>query len=233
MRASGAIDYCRTLIAAGDEDFRLTLPYALPDDRPRLAAVFAFMVELRRIPNAVSEPPLGEIRLQWWREALAEIAGGDRVRAHPVVGALRETNAFAGDNLAVADRLIEARARLLYERRFSALEDLSQFLCEAEAPVIRLALGEFADEATIVASEAYALARFAPSHAPKLAAAACGAAKERYAGVAPSLRNLPPRGAGRAAFLALAPGYAARPGGDRWSIGKRAALFRAMLTGRF
>ncbi|MEO1149407.1 MAG: hypothetical protein AAFW83_00295 [Pseudomonadota bacterium] len=55
---------------------------------------------LAHIPAAVSTPPLGEIRLQWWREALAEtvslatqhqgteelvLSGVDPFRAHPVL----------------------------------------------------------------------------------------------------------------------------------------------------
>ncbi|HBS32180.1 MAG TPA: phytoene/squalene synthase family protein, partial [Parvularcula sp.] len=53
------------LVAAADEDFRLSLNYAAPADRARLAALFAFLIELRRIPSSVSEAALGEIRLQW------------------------------------------------------------------------------------------------------------------------------------------------------------------------
>ena len=68
--AESAADYCRAMIAGGDEDFALALPYSLAEDQPRLEALFALQLEIRRIPGAVSEPPLGEIRLQWWRDAL-------------------------------------------------------------------------------------------------------------------------------------------------------------------
>jgi phytoene synthase len=228
-----AIDYCRGVVAAGDEDFHLSIPYAAKGDRARLTALFAFVIELRRIPDAVSEPPLGEIRLQWWREALGEIAGGDRVRAHPVVEALKATGAMTPDDRAVAEGMIEARARLLYERRFSSIDEFARFIGDAEAPVARLARGPTGDETATRAGEAYALARFSRGLEPEIAAAAAGRALQERAAVATSLRTLPPQEAGKIAFLALTPLYLARRKDDRWPIAKRATLFRAMLTGRF
>lgn len=51
------------------------------------AALYAFNNEVARIPALVSEPMPGEIRLQWWREAVAgERDAGD----HPVAIALLE-----------------------------------------------------------------------------------------------------------------------------------------------
>ncbi len=125
--------------------------------------------------------------------------------------------------------MIDARARLLYEPTFSSLEDLHGFLADAEAPIARLAAGAGVG----AASDAYALARFAPVLAPVLAADAAGAALRRYREGSSALRALSPARSGSVAFLALAPGYAARPGGGRWPLAKRATLFRAILTGRF
>lgn len=56
-----------------------------PQDRqPGLLALLAFDAELARIPQLVSEPMLGRIRLQWWVDVLPQMAGN----AHPVVRAL-------------------------------------------------------------------------------------------------------------------------------------------------
>ena len=104
------LGHCVEIIRAGDEDLFLSLGYALEADRARLAALFAFQIELRRIPVIVSEPPLGEIRLQWWREALGEIASGAAPRAHPVVSLLAASGALDSETRELAERLIEARA---------------------------------------------------------------------------------------------------------------------------
>lgn len=227
--------YCADLIERHDEDLRLSLNYALDDDRARLAALFAFEIELRRIPSLVSEPPLGEIRLQWWREALDELALGKAVRAHPVVRSLAATGAINAGSHDFGERLIDARARVLYEPRFSTLEGLREFLRGAEAPVAALALGgslTISNEAAMRLGESYALARFAPELAPKLADDAAAAALRLHEEIAGNL-TLPAREAGRVAFLALTRGYAARPGGRAWPIVKRISIFQAMLTGRF
>lgn len=60
--------------------------------RSRLIALLALDLELARIPHTVSEPLLGQIRLQWWRDAITEARQG-RPPAHPVAQALAETGA--------------------------------------------------------------------------------------------------------------------------------------------
>lgn len=226
---------CVDLIRRHDEDLFLALPYALAKDRPRLAALFALHVELRRIPRLVSEAPLGEIRLQWWREALDEIAAGARPRAHPVVEALSASGAMTEEARVLADRMIDARARLLYAPEFLTLDDLGEFLREAEAPLAALAAGETASVAQgdiIKGGEAYALARFAPVLAPALAAAAAAASLKLHRHSSLHGRVLPPAIIGSVAFLALTRGHAARSDGRPWPLLKRIALFRAALCGR-
>lgn len=57
--------------------------------RANLWALYAFNAEIARIPASVSEPVIGEMRLAWAREALADIyASPPRVRRHPVYEAL-------------------------------------------------------------------------------------------------------------------------------------------------
>lgn len=230
-QSQGTARACIKLIAQGDEDLFLSLRYALPADRPRLAALFAFQVELRRIPARVSEPPLGEMRLQWWREALDEIAAGGPVRGHPVVEAIARSAPFDGGRRAAAERLIDGRARLLYQPKMTSLADYLEFVKEAEAPLAALALSS-ADAADRMAdrAEAYALARFAPSLAPSIAAEACESARRLLGASAAAAQ---PSGViGQVAFLSLAKGYASRPDGRAWPAGKRLALLKCVLTGR-
>ncbi len=228
--------YCTDLITRADEDFALSVRYALAADRARLLSLFAFLVELRRIPSLVSEPPLGEIRLQWWREALDEIVSGKSPRAHPVVEALATSGAVSKVAHAHMEEMIDARARLLYERDFPALDDLKAFLRGAEAPIVGLAAGDdhsFAREASLALGEAYALARFAPGLGPPLSDSAAVEGRRLYLDHANALRGLPPLVTGRLAFLALTRGHAARRDGRPWPVAKRLSLFRAVLTGRF
>ena len=62
--------------------------------REALFALIAFNHEIARIPEAVSEPMLGRIRLQWWREVLDATYAGEPTRRHevalPLVDAIRD-----------------------------------------------------------------------------------------------------------------------------------------------
>lgn len=227
MPGSRSDEYCVGLIGEGDEDFQLSLPYALAEDRARLASLFALQIELRRIPGAVSEPALGEIRLQWWREALDEIAADARPRAHPVVEALAAADAVNASTRPLLERLIDARARVLYAPRYGGLSDLEAFLAEGEAPMASVALGRAGLEEV---GNAYALARFAPVMAPHLAGDAAREARRRQEAVRAGMKRLTAPEAGRVAFLFLTRGYAAR-GARAWPLVKRLTMFRGMMTG--
>ena len=78
-------------VRAHDEARALSLAFV--PDGPRAAALTAcaFVAEAASVPARVSDPTIGLIRVQWWREALAEAFGGGAVRAHPLVRAMRTT----------------------------------------------------------------------------------------------------------------------------------------------
>ena len=59
-----------------------------PAARADLIALYALDHELTRIPQIVSDPLMGEIRMTWWREGLEEIAEGKAPRSHPVLKAI-------------------------------------------------------------------------------------------------------------------------------------------------
>ena len=48
-------------------------------------ALYAFNYEIARVREIVREPMLGQIRLQWWREAVSAAFSGMPPRQHEVV----------------------------------------------------------------------------------------------------------------------------------------------------
>lgn len=232
--ADDAFAHCRALVAEADEDFHLSIPYAPVRMRAWLAALFGFAIELRRVPAMVREAPLGEIRLQWHREALGEIVAGKSPRAHPVI-ALLAASGLVPAARARLETMIDARARLFYEPAFKSVDDLRAFLRGAEAPIAMLALGEGDPrllEAAQGLGEAHALARLAPAFAPALAREAASAALDLYRRHARALGGLSSEALGAVAWLALTPGHAARPDGRAWPLMKRLTLLRAVAAGR-
>lgn len=82
-------DAVRRIARAADPDRALAALFAPPDARADLLALYAFNAELVRIADQITEPGLGAIRLQWWREAIERAAGGETV-GHPVADAFGE-----------------------------------------------------------------------------------------------------------------------------------------------
>ena len=72
-----------------DEERWLSSRYAKVSQRDALIVLYAFYYELARVRGAVSDPMLGQIRFQWWRDALEELQRGE-VRQHDVVIALSD-----------------------------------------------------------------------------------------------------------------------------------------------
>lgn len=81
--------------------------------RQPLAALLAFDLALERVVAEVREPLLAEIRLAWWRERLAELAGGARPPAEPHLRALAAHARPAGADLVALEGLEDALLPLL------------------------------------------------------------------------------------------------------------------------
>lgn len=106
--------YCAALVREQDFVRYASTLFAPPDKRRALLALYAFSVEIERIPAQVSQPLPGEIRLQWWTDLLrGEASGG--VEGHPVAAELLlaiRTEALPTGPLL---RLLEARVFDLYD----------------------------------------------------------------------------------------------------------------------
>ncbi len=124
-------DFCAQAVQAGDRDRFLSAMLANPSDRNPLLALYAFNLELAKIPDIVSEPLLGQIRLQWWRDALDEIASGTP-RKHQ--GVLALADAVRSRNLPIAElnALIDAREQSLDVQAPGTLSQLED-TCRATA----------------------------------------------------------------------------------------------------
>lgn len=230
-------DYCANLVRARDEDRWLAAQYASDTLKPALLALYAFHGELRRIPGAVSEPPLGEIRLQWWREALAEIVDGKSPRAHPVVEAMSMTNIVRPELMALFEAAIDATSRTLYGEGFETVDDLASWLEDAEGTIdslaLRLAGIEENDAVKAVATGAvFALAREGRAFAPDLADNIDDHVKRHWHELRKGLSQLDGAMVPAILHLALTPSYLKRTA-KPFPILKRAKLFAAMAIGRF
>ena len=109
MTAPRAItDDISDIVRRHDPDRFFTALFAPPARRDALLALYGFNHELARAREAVREPGLALIRLQWWREV---VKGADKRHevATPLTAALNAGQLDRGDLLAMIDaREIEA-----------------------------------------------------------------------------------------------------------------------------
>lgn len=149
----------------GEPDRYLAALLSPPAQREALLALAALSTELSRIPlRIVHEPAMGEIRLQWWRDAL--VLPPELRTGHPVADAVRKA---AQDHQLPADlleALIDARSLLLHDPSPLTDEALRNLLWKTEgalfalgAHVVGLPASSRLHTSCAAAGQAYGLAR--------------------------------------------------------------------------
>ena len=138
-RADANLSACALSVKRYDRDRWFCSLFAAESRREDLFALYAFNTELAGVAEKVSEPMLGDIRLQWWREAIDGIYAGTP-RQHEVVLALAMTIGRHDLGRALFDRLIDGRARDLDKKPPDDLDALESYAHETSAPLARLAL---------------------------------------------------------------------------------------------
>jgi phytoene synthase len=125
----------RDAARAGELDRYIAALLAPRPVRRDLIALAAFLGETARIGSLVSEPMIGEIRLQWWHDALT--AG--EATGNPIADAflqMIERRALPRDLLVL---ILDARARELDPQLIWTGQDLDTYLDDTEGAAFRLA----------------------------------------------------------------------------------------------
>jgi phytoene synthase len=101
-------------------------------------ALHAFSAEIARVRETVTQPSLGEIRFQWWREAIEGARPGEAA-ANPTAAALLDAaDRFRWPRHALL-ALIEARVFDLYDDPMPDLAHLEGYVGETVSSLFRLA----------------------------------------------------------------------------------------------
>ena len=150
---------CGALIKRDDRDRWLASLFLPPLLRPHIHALYAFSLEIARVRQRVSEPALGEMRFQYWREILAGEGGG---AANPIAAALLDTIARFGLPRAPFVSLIDARLFDLYDAPMPSAATLEAYAKATAASLFQLAAsildpGAAVNEAAEHAGIAYAV----------------------------------------------------------------------------
>lgn len=136
------------IVRERDPDRFIANLFASADRRRHLSALYAFHAEIARIRHVVSEPGLGEIRLQWWRDAIANGEGG----GNPLAEALLQTIAETGLPRHPFDALLNARIFDLYHDPMPTMADFEGYAGETESALFQLgALAAGGESGTLAA----------------------------------------------------------------------------------
>ena len=147
---------CADLVRRADPDRFLAAMAAPVAARAVLFPIYAFNVEVARAPWVTQEPMIAEMRLQWWADALEEIAAGGLVRRHEVVTPLAHVLGAPGAAL-LAD-LVEARRWDIARDPFEDAADFTQYIETTSGNLMQAAASALGPVAPKVALDAgYAL----------------------------------------------------------------------------
>lgn len=149
--------HCLALVREAGRDRFLASLFVPAEKRPPLIALYAFDAEIIRVRHMVSEPHIGEIRLQWWRDTVVSLYAG-APSPHPVAQEL--SGAIAAGQLPIQPLLdlIDAHQFDLYGDPMPDLAALEGYLGETSSAVIHMASLILAGSAAMASAEVAGLA---------------------------------------------------------------------------
>lgn len=156
MRFDADLTACADLVRRADPERFMAAMAAPVAARAVLFPLYAFNAEVARAPWVSAEPMIAEIRLQWWRDVVEEVAAGAPVRRHQVATPLAA--ALVPELVRTLDELVAARYGDLSKKPFYDMAQFRRYIDRTAGTltwVAARALGE-ADEA-VVRDAGYAL----------------------------------------------------------------------------
>ncbi|KFC69998.1 Phytoene synthase [Devosia sp. LC5] len=138
MMAAESFSYAAADLRSNDRDRYLATLVLNGAARDAVTALYAFNADVASVRDRVTNPAPGEIRLQWWADALDEQGHGD-VRQNPVADALLDTMARYRIPAGTLQRLIAARRFDLYDDPMPDLESFEGYAGETTSTLYQLA----------------------------------------------------------------------------------------------
>jgi 15-cis-phytoene synthase len=136
--AAESFRHAADALRTGDRDRYLATLVLTGEQRDAATALYAFNADVAATRERVSNPTPGEIRLQWWSDAL-DGEGHGAVRQNPVADALLDTVAKYRLPTGTLQRLIAARRFDLYDDPMPDLQTFEGYAGETASTLYQLA----------------------------------------------------------------------------------------------
>ncbi|WP_102830200.1 phytoene/squalene synthase family protein [Bartonella bovis] len=132
------LSYCLDILRATDRDRYISVLFAPKKKRRALAALYAFNAEIARIRESVHDPLIGEIRLRWWYDSIAngEIKNN---KYNPILNDLLTTIALFNLPKTAFLHYCNARVFDLYNEPMTTIHDLEAYCSKTAGTILQLA----------------------------------------------------------------------------------------------
>jgi len=118
--------YCLEVVRKTDHEHYLTNLLLPPNLKTDAFAIRAFSSEIAGVRDSVSDPMLGRMRLQFWRDTVENIYGG-KVPQHPIAIQLYKIVKQKNPSKQLLLNLIAAREQRINDVPFNSLEDVEKY----------------------------------------------------------------------------------------------------------
>lgn len=135
---SATADHAAHYLREHDRDRYLATLMLGPGERQAITALYAFNADVASIRDRAREPAAGEIRLQWWKDALTG-EGHGAVRQNPLAAALLDAVAQYALPLPPLTRLLTARRFDLYDDPMPDIPTFEGYAGETNSALYQLA----------------------------------------------------------------------------------------------
>ncbi len=140
------VNACAELVQAGDPDRFLSAMTGSPDERAVLFPLYAFNLEIARAPFMSTEPMVGLVRLQFWRD----VVEGKTTAAHDVAAPVVD--------LIARGKLSAPHVQMMIDARESDIEGIGRQSATAVSEYARGTSGAMMQASAVGVSETVALA---------------------------------------------------------------------------
>lgn len=132
------IEFCRQTITQYDPDRYLISLFS--KQRDALWTLYAFHHEIAKTRLVVTEPTLGLIRLQWWRDEIEKIYNNEAHAPGEVLSSLAHVIKAYNLPHGLLEEMISARAMEVRGEQPEGFDGALQFIDIVQTPLLKLAL---------------------------------------------------------------------------------------------
>ena len=123
-----SLNYCMDIVSKHDPDKFLALMGANDVYRKAAFPIYAFNIEVSRVPWITSESLIAEMRLTWWQELLEAIELGKELPEHPISAVLSQNLKKKKFALKLLKKTISARRWDIYTEPHETNYDLWEYV---------------------------------------------------------------------------------------------------------